>query len=882
MLPTKRQRVTRACDTCRKKKVKCDGTTPVCSNCLAFGLECSYSNLSKKRGPPKGYIEAIENRLMRMEELLGDLVDKSDPRVQSVLAELSGPLETPSGEQIPVRHVRRHNTASSSDERPPGSNDRTHRAHSADVEDPFDHSPMTEHKAETISENEINRLNDMVGQLCIDELGQVRFLGKSSGLFMVKNSRTFSDGVFHFSVRSTTRKSGSKIVVKSSDEVRPYYVNPFEQIPRDLSDHLIHLYFTYIYPTFPVVHKPSFLRALYDESNPPPLLLLNAIYALASRISDDPRCRTDPEAPESAGEIFFERAKVLLDNDYDVSRLSTIQALLLLGAHQQAVCRSSRAWLYCGMAIRMALDLGLNRNCESWNLPKEEKRIRKRVFWCCFVADRFISAKFGRSLSIDEREFDVPYPNDDDEEEEDFSTPSSPATPVGSGQRGSSSPTAIRPQTVVDFKQLVRLYEILGRILQSIYSLSAKHNPAFVQNPNSLVSSLHNSLVSWYKALPQHLHLPPGTRPSQLPSPPVCLLHLLYHSAVILLHRPFIPMPDQEVPRTSYPSHRICTEAANAIVDISYSLRENGSLRFLYHPGTYCIFTAASIHLNNATSSDPKVAAKAKLDVARCMSVLSTLEDAWMSAQRACNIIGDLVGLRELQLDEMGYVKEIKPLNKQIETLPSAKTMLCSASAPPLCEISSEPATLTQSLPPNVAELINEANSVINSGSSDSSSRSRETPLSLGDIGDPLAQQQSRSYSASITPLMPPTTTPMFDMFALMQQQFPQSNFRQEQPQFTSTTIGQMQTTPTPLNDGKNSSPPQEVLQWPTGAANPGQNSFLSMLVTPPLGSLDQVPSTAPAYLDDWPAGYPGVFATQGQGQQEFKQEASSHSKLFM
>ncbi|KAI7898775.1 uncharacterized protein BX663DRAFT_401694, partial [Cokeromyces recurvatus] len=54
-------------DLCRRKKVKCDGATPVCTNCKNADLECTFKDMTKKRGPPKGYIEAIENRLYKLE-----------------------------------------------------------------------------------------------------------------------------------------------------------------------------------------------------------------------------------------------------------------------------------------------------------------------------------------------------------------------------------------------------------------------------------------------------------------------------------------------------------------------------------------------------------------------------------------------------------------------------------------------------------------------------------------------------------------------------------------------------------------------------------------------------------------------------------------------
>ncbi|ORX63486.1 hypothetical protein DL89DRAFT_208460, partial [Linderina pennispora] len=56
---SKRQRISRACDRCRRKKVKCDGRRPICTHCQAIGSSCTYLDVTKKRGPPKGYIEAI-------------------------------------------------------------------------------------------------------------------------------------------------------------------------------------------------------------------------------------------------------------------------------------------------------------------------------------------------------------------------------------------------------------------------------------------------------------------------------------------------------------------------------------------------------------------------------------------------------------------------------------------------------------------------------------------------------------------------------------------------------------------------------------------------------------------------------------------------------
>ncbi|KAG1577470.1 hypothetical protein G6F47_013082 [Rhizopus delemar] len=62
-----------ACETCRRRKTKCDGASP-CGFCAANGIECvNYSErrlLSKKQQQPTEAIDRIEDRLRRIERLM--------------------------------------------------------------------------------------------------------------------------------------------------------------------------------------------------------------------------------------------------------------------------------------------------------------------------------------------------------------------------------------------------------------------------------------------------------------------------------------------------------------------------------------------------------------------------------------------------------------------------------------------------------------------------------------------------------------------------------------------------------------------------------------------------------------------------------------------
>lgn len=69
--PKDRTKVSRACDECRRKKIRCDavdetGSQP-CSNCARTNQQCLFSRQPMKRGPSKGYIKELADRLVSLE-----------------------------------------------------------------------------------------------------------------------------------------------------------------------------------------------------------------------------------------------------------------------------------------------------------------------------------------------------------------------------------------------------------------------------------------------------------------------------------------------------------------------------------------------------------------------------------------------------------------------------------------------------------------------------------------------------------------------------------------------------------------------------------------------------------------------------------------------
>ncbi|KAK7222770.1 hypothetical protein V2G26_010773 [Clonostachys chloroleuca] len=67
-----------ACIACRSRKQKCNEKRPECSRCQALGIKCTWPT-ARRRGPAKGYTEALERRLGDTELALLQLLLVSNP-----------------------------------------------------------------------------------------------------------------------------------------------------------------------------------------------------------------------------------------------------------------------------------------------------------------------------------------------------------------------------------------------------------------------------------------------------------------------------------------------------------------------------------------------------------------------------------------------------------------------------------------------------------------------------------------------------------------------------------------------------------------------------------------------------------------------------------
>lgn len=118
------------------------------------------------------------------------------------------------------------------------------------------------------------------------------------------------------------------------------------------------------------------------------------MFALASRYSDSDVARADGH---TRGQGYLEAAVKIFNYSHG-SRIVNVQVLLLL-SYREIGTGSSSAWLFAGMATRIAQDLGLFRDLPVQRFSHEDKQTRKRVWYGCILLDRYVSCFIGLSPS---------------------------------------------------------------------------------------------------------------------------------------------------------------------------------------------------------------------------------------------------------------------------------------------------------------------------------------------------------------------------------------------------------------------------------------------------------------------------------------------------
>ncbi|KAG7195345.1 uncharacterized protein KQ657_003873 [Scheffersomyces spartinae] len=558
---TKRRRVTRACDNCRQKKVKCDGKQP-CIHCTVYSYSCTYDqpNIRNKRSsniPPSGLSNTL---ILQQQQLIA-------------------------AQQLATRSTTVYNM--------------------------------------TVAQQLLNMLLPKLGLNLLDDNNAVHMdIDKLEKIISYVNSKSndlkeiqelYQDGPTpkNIYIESPIGKSiTSPTSLHSNDELVLGTDFRLMLPPKEDALQLIHVTWYKACVLFRFYHRPSLIDNVesiyatdpynYTDKQQKFLPFFYSILACGSLFSKKSDAdKKDNDTLEDEGFNYFLEARRLIDIA-NVGDISSIQTIVMIIMYLQCSARLSTCYSYIGIALRSAIKEGLHRDLSIFQNSKRklspiEIDTRKRLFYTIYKMDIYINSLLGLPRSIHEDEIDQDMPVElDDENVTELEFKYSEQ-----GGRLSSSGCA---------NHHTKLMFILDHIIKELYPIRVKNKPGNQNQfltPNHIhkkVTDLEVELKQWLDNLPIELKptdpLDPKTS-EKIPEKFLLAnyyLHLAFLNCQIMMYRPFIHFISHgqlnfegSDPR-SLIRGRNCIKVARMVVKLANKMIDEDLLVGTYWFSMYTIF----------------------------------------------------------------------------------------------------------------------------------------------------------------------------------------------------------------------------------------------------------------------------------------------------
>ncbi|KAH8078750.1 fungal-specific transcription factor domain-containing protein [Cristinia sonorae] len=441
ILKDRRFKLSRACDRCRRRRIKCDEGHP-CQSCLNSSSACTFEEPGKRTHPHKSKrTSTLEDRMHHLETLIQAIppavfaaggvlgnppVPSSpiDPASNAHASFASSKHDFPAGvpppslSTFPLMNPSTYFAPTKPASRQPSPN--------AGLPTPgFNSAVAHDHLADDLA-----RMSLSASYLYFDDEGYTRWQGETSGLplldLLVERHRVVTKPE-----PDTPVQSNWSLPTPQSPQANDWFPgrtarrtnnNPevvwklvTSVIAPDLMDSLVQCYLSTSYYLMPFLHVPSFLA---DYGNPHKwgepgfAAFIVAICCLSSRHIDDPRVRADPADGNTAGTTWFElfgRLRTLPTADRPT--IYTVQSVLIAGVYAVGLGKLSKAFALISEAITLSIDSGLHRSADAYDVfDAIEDEVRKRTFWCVYMWDKQACVHFGRPPMIRLRDCDIGEP----------------------------------------------------------------------------------------------------------------------------------------------------------------------------------------------------------------------------------------------------------------------------------------------------------------------------------------------------------------------------------------------------------------------------------------------------------------------------------------
>ncbi|OWZ44649.1 hypothetical protein C356_03258 [Cryptococcus neoformans c45] len=659
-LPPSKRRVrhaSRACDECRRRKIRCDGIVPQCTICKNRDSACEYKDEDRRKTNLE-HIEDINARMDRFEKLVENLLaattaSKSMAATTQPLSDaglIESIIQTRPNEsssrmaELPVNHAgdRLPAALGSKNTTPSSTTSARQMLHNIDT------LPVTSSRLRKVEGGPDYELFQRVGK---------------ADAALVQHGPT--------SLWTCASSHLQQTEASSTHELRMGdWIDWSRNLPSSLNiskaihDQALDYFAAFYAPWCLSVDMPAFLVDLNicnmtqvsgrDRQSPPsrtahysPLLHCCVLYLGLRLIKQE-----HPALVRSYESIFMRHCSALLFEECDHTALSSLRAYNLFSncAHfvRLSTCENqfnlgdrqhATGYLYSGMAIAGVHALGLNLNCENYvrrgQMTPDERNLREYAFWTTYLQDTIRALAAGRQPILVETS-NAPFPQIDSVLDDVLwsspTVPLSSVTPLSPGL----SVSGLRSMRSTAFHWMARLAVISRSVLETLYSSSNGES-----TKEESAWDLLQQLETWHDRFPL-------AHSDMNPLPHVLLLLMTYHLVVIFILRPFYRSTSTPIPAQK------CQQAAQSILYLLDLFESVHGLRFCHHNLINAIFGAATIFLlGNIKSKDIDLSSSDLLNFNRCVDHMSRLSLTWTEAAMSHDILVALQAECEQPSDEL-------------------------------------------------------------------------------------------------------------------------------------------------------------------------------------------------------------------------------------
>ncbi|KAJ9291913.1 transcriptional regulator family: Fungal Specific TF [Paecilomyces variotii] len=436
----------------------------------------------------------------------------------------------------------------------------------------------------------------------------------------------------------------------------------------ELRNELLKSYIHYVHAYMPLLDLEEFLHiiARNDGIHRMSLLLFQAVMFAGTAFIDLKHLQAAGfQTRKAARKVFFQRARLLYDFDYEVDRISLVQSLLLMTYWYETPDDQKDTWHWMGVSLSLAHTIGLHRDPGNSGMDVRRQRLWKRIWWSTYTRDRLIALGMRRPMRIKDDDCDVPMLTLDDFEFKTF--PPEIVSMVGNCELLRS--VHHQRELGLMFIEKAKLCLCVSHVLSAQYSVLSHKFGGTTETTMMLVPKKSAAETFEVRRCDQELedwqsHLPPGIQYTPAATSKLteteavlhlhrALLKMVYLTTSSALHRPQVlpasPFPTVEAELQDLSRNKV-RRAAIEITHIAQDLHRLDLTRFLPTTGVTVLLPAVIIHLLDIKSNDPGVRMTSLQRFYQCMRILQRLREIYASADFATSFLEAAIRKAGIQL----------------------------------------------------------------------------------------------------------------------------------------------------------------------------------------------------------------------------------------